>query len=275
MNNPMQEPWQAVLEGIEADILSEIDQVATFILDAQKDFHAGLIEYKGANNLVSFVDREAERMLFDCCGKLIPGSGFIGEEGGSTRPDAEYRWIIDPLDGTTNFIHGVPAYAISLALQYQQKTVFGVVRDVPRGETFTAKLGHGAFLGKQRLSVSSTKSLPQALLSMGFPYPDSGVALDDYLAVLNSFLQSCHGMRRFGAAALDLAWVACGRFDGFYEMGLQAWDVAAAALMIAEAGGRVTDFSGTDNFVFGRQIVAGNPSVQQEMLLVIAKHYPH
>ena len=259
-------------EALMASLLPGVAAVADFIEGERKTFHAGQIEHKGYNDLVSYVDRESERRLREFCEGLLPGSGFMGEEGGTTLPDADYIWITDPLDGTTNFIHDIPAYAISIALQYRGETVLGVVRDVPRRETFHAVLGGGAFLDGRPIRASVAADLRSALLATGFPYANSGL-LDDYLTVMKAFLELGHGMRRFGAAAIDLAWVAAGRLDGYYELGLQPWDVAAGGLIVAEAGGMVTDFGGTANYVFGRQLVASNGAIHADMLQVIGQRY--
>lgn len=250
------------------DLLPSIRQTADFILGERESFSSDSIEFKSHNDMVSYVDREAEEQLTRACQKLLPNSGFIREEGGDIPSADGYRWIIDPLDGTTNFIHGIPAYCISIALQYQEKTILAVVHDVPRHESFTAIQGEGAFLNGKRIYVSGVKTLNLALLGTGFPYAKNGKE-DDFLAVIKIFLSRCHGIRRFGAAALDLAWVAAGRIDGFYEFGLQAWDVAAGALLIKEAGGHVTDTKGTDNYVFGKKIAGSNGHIHAEMLSVV------
>jgi myo-inositol-1(or 4)-monophosphatase len=248
-----------------------VAEAAKFILEERKNFSDDKIEFKRHNDLVSYVDRESERRLTQGFAALLPDAGFIREEGGDLRPEAEYRWIIDPLDGTTNFIHDVPAYCISVALQYRATTILGIVHDVPRGEVFFAIKGQGAWLGDRLIQASRHGELGQALLGTGFPHVKNE-KMGDYLAAIQSFLSSCHGIRRFGAAALDLAYVACGRLDGFFEMGLSPWDVAAGALLVEEAGGVISDFQGGSDFLFGRQIVATNPALQPAMLAVIGKH---
>jgi myo-inositol-1(or 4)-monophosphatase len=259
--------------NILGDVLAEVKSAAGFILDSKQGFHAGHVEFKGAGNLVSFVDRGAEKMLMEGLSKFLPHAGFLGEEGSKLNPDADYRWIVDPLDGTTNFMHGLPHYAISVALQFRGMTVLGVVEDIEARQTYHAVLGDGAWCGGKRLEVSQTGNLAHSLLCMGFPYPDGGFSLDAYMSVLRSFVQTTRGMRRLGAAALDLAWVASGKLDGFYEWGLQPWDVAAAALLIQEAGGCVSDFHGGDDYVFGRQLVASSPLLHSQMLSVIRPHF--
>jgi myo-inositol-1(or 4)-monophosphatase len=246
-------------------------EAAQFILHERKHFDEGKIEFKRYNDMVSYVDRESERILTEAFTALLPGSGFIREEGGDLNADADYRWIIDPLDGTTNFIHDVPAYCISVGLQYKGITILGVIHDVPRGEVFFAIKGKGAWRDEQPIRVSNHAELGMALLGTGFPHVKHDV-MGDYLAAIRTFLASCHGIRRFGAAALDLAYVACGRLDGFFEIGLSPWDVAAGTLLVQEAGGLVADFQGGDNYLFGKQIVASNHALQAAMLQVIGKH---
>ena len=264
MPNPSIQDLQDLLQQLLPAIQSSVD----FIRHERRTFSRSDVEHKSYNDLVSYVDRTAEEQLTEACGQIIPGSGFIREEGNDIHSQNDFRWIIDPLDGTTNFIHDLPAYCISLALQHQEKTVLGVVHDVTGGEVFTAIKGGGAYKDGQPIRVSAMQELRSALLGMGFPYAKSDKG-DDYLAVLKEFLGKCRGMRRFGSAALDLAWVACGRLDGFYETGLQAWDVAAGALLILEAGGKVSDYKGTDNYVFGRKVVGSNGHIHGEMLEVV------
>lgn len=248
-----------------------VAEAAKFILQERRNFSDDKIEFKRYNDMVSYVDRESERQLTQGFSSLLPGSGFIREEGGDLHPDAAYRWIIDPLDGTTNFIHDVPAYCISVGLQYHGETILGIVHDVPRGEVFFAIKGRGAWRDGQPIKVSNHVALDMALLGTGFPHVKHDV-MGDYLAAIRTFLASCHGIRRFGAAALDMAYVACGRLDGFFEIGLSAWDVAAGSLLVREAGGAVSDFQARDNYLFGKQIVASNAALHSAMLQVIGKH---
>jgi myo-inositol-1(or 4)-monophosphatase len=247
-----------------------VRQTGTWIQTEGEKFHSGLIEYKGKNDLVSYVDVTAEKKLVEGCLAIIPGSGFLNEEGGEIPGTNSYRWIIDPLDGTTNFMHGIPAYCISIALQFEEKTVLGMVLDIMRGELFSAIKGQGATANGRPVTVSKAPELGQCLLATGFPYTTFDM-VNDYLAVLKAFMEASHGIRRVGSAALDLAWVACGRFDGFFEYGLKPWDVAAGGLIVQEAGGTVSDFLGSDNFVFGRQIVASNARVHESMLRIIGR----
>lgn len=248
-----------------------IAEVAEFILHERKTFGVEKVEHKGPSDLVSYVDRKAEGMLRSAFETLIPGSGFIGEEGGGHHENALWRWIVDPLDGTTNFIHDVPAYCISVALQHAGETVLGIVHEVPHHEVFWAVKGKGAFLGEKPIHVSATPGLDGALLGTGFPTAKFDQA-SDYLAAIQEFLSQCHGIRRFGSAALDMAYVASGRLDGYFEIGLKAWDVAAGALIVTEAGGAVTPITEGGDYLFGRQIVVSNAKLQQALLLVLKKH---
>ncbi len=248
-----------------------IAEVATFILHERQTFGPEKIEHKGPSDLVSYVDRTAETMLRTALEELLPDSGFIGEEGGGHHEQAEWRWIVDPLDGTTNFIHNVPAYCISVGLQHKGTTLLGVVHEVPHSEVFWAVKGKGAFLGEQKIQVSTAAKLNEALLGTGFPTAIFEQA-SDYLAAIQDFLAQCHGVRRFGSAALDLAYVACGRLDGYFEIGLKAWDVAAGALLVTEAGGAVSAIEEGADFLFGRQIVVSNAKLQQALLFVLRKH---
>ena len=252
------------------DIETLVRSTGRFIRTEREEFVLNRVEFKeGRNNLVSYVDRNAEERLTTGCAALIAGSGFIREEGGELNPEARFRWIIAPLDGTTNFIHDIPSYCISLALQENKETVLGVVYDVARDVYYQAIKGEGATADEEDISVSSAPDMSHGLFTTGFPYAGSDI-LHDYLAVIARILQGSRGMRRFGAAALDLAWVACGKIEGYFELGLNAWDVAAGALLVQEAGGVVTDFSGTDNYVFGKQIVAGCPTVHAEFQEIVS-----
>ncbi len=246
-----------------------VREVGAFIREERRGFTEQRIEYKGGpNDLVSYVDRTAEERLTIGCEQIIPGCGFIREEGGDLRADAEFRFIIDPLDGTNNFIHDIPAYCISLALQHNGQTEMGIIYDIPREEFYFAQIGTGATRNDQPIHVSNKPSFSVGLFATGFPYVKDD-SLSDYLAVIQKILTESRGIRRFGAAALDLAWVACGRIDGFFEMGLNPWDVAAGEFIVREAGGHVTDWKGGDDFVFGKQIVATNEKVHAGFLEII------
>ncbi len=240
-------------------------KVGAFIKKEGEIFSADRIEIKGKNDFVSYVDKTSEQKLIEGLSLLLPEAGFIAEEGTSSKKGIHYNWIIDPLDGTTNFIHGIPCFAISIALMYNNKIVLGVVYEINQDECFYAWEGSKAYLNEKEISVSDAKTLSDSLLATGFPYYDYD-RQNEYLDLLKHFMKTTHGLRRPGSAATDLAYVACGRFDGFYEYGLQPWDVAAGAFIIQQAGGKVTDFKGADNYIFGKEIVAGNNACFDEFL---------
>lgn len=241
------------------------EEVAEFIRNEAAHFSREDIEHKGFNDLVSYVDKTAEEQLVQKLGKILPEAGFIAEEGTAEAKEAPYHWVIDPLDGTTNFVHGLPVYAISVALVKKEMPVVGVVVDLGQHKTFSAWKDGGAYMDALPIHVSKAPELAQSLLATGFPYYDFG-RMDDYLKILKGFMESTHGLRRMGSAAIDLVYVACGRFEGFFEYNLNAWDVAAGALIVQEAGGKVTDFSAGDKYLFGREIVASNSKIHEAML---------
>lgn len=239
-------------------------EVAVFIRTESARFTEARVESKSLNNLVSYVDKGAEQRLVDGLSLLLPGAGFIAEEGTGTRGPGE-NWIIDPLDGTTNFVHGVPCYCISVGLMREDEVVLGVVLEVTRDECFTAWKGGGAFLNNAPISVSRRSTLQESLLATGFPYDDFGREAQ-YMELLRALMHNSRGIRRLGSAAADLAYVACGRFEAFYEYGLNPWDVAAGALLVKEAGGVVTDFRNGREWLFGEEIVASNGNIHAELL---------
>lgn len=228
----------------------------------------GQIEEKAMNSLVSYVDRTAEEMLVAQLSKLLPSAGFLTEEATVAQQDAELQWIIDPLDGTTNFLHGLPHFSISIGLKAGDDLVLGVVHHVPNDQLFYAWQGGGAWRDGTRIHVSQRNTLSQSLISTGFPYHDFARE-KAWSAAFNQFMRQCRGLRRFGSAALDLAYVACGHFDVFYEYGLNAWDVAGGAVLVREAGGQVTDFSGGTEFMGRQEILAGNGVVFDEALAIV------
>jgi myo-inositol-1(or 4)-monophosphatase len=228
------------------------------------------IERKKANDFVSEVDRNAEDAIIAVLSKRFPDHAFIAEESGENGT-AEFTWLIDPLDGTTNFLHGIPHYCTSIGLQHQGRVVAGVILDPAKDHLFTAVEGGGAFLDGQSIRVAARNGLDEAVIGTGFPFTDWSY-LDAYMDSLRDIMRRCAGIRRAGAAALDLAYVASGWLDGFWEMNLNAWDVAAGSLLIREAGGHVSDFAGTGDFIARRQIVAGGPATHAALLDRIAAH---
>ena len=236
-----------------------------FMAEEHKSFDASMIETKGLHDLVSYVDKESEKQIIEQLTLLLPESGFIAEEGTSSRHGERYNWVIDPLDGTTNYIQGVPVYAVSIGLLDNDELVLGVVYEVGRAECFYAWKEGGAFLNGKPIRVSDRDDIHDALLSTGFPYSNFD-QLDKYLALLKWTMTNARGVRRIGSAATDLAYVACGRFDAFWEYDLKPWDVAAGALIVKEAGGVVTDFSGDNKYLFGGEIIASNALLAELML---------
>lgn len=222
------------------------------------------VQSKGLHDYVTSFDRESERRIVEKLAKLLPGSGFIAEENSALKP-GEFTWVIDPLDGTTNFIHGVPLYCISIGLMYQNETIIGIVYEPNLKECFYTWKSAPSYLNREIIRVSQTATINESLFATGFPYYDYS-RLDDYLAIFKHLLQNSGGARRLGSAAADLAYTACGRYDGFYEYGLSPWDVNAGALLVKNAGGIVTDFLGAENYIFGKQIIAANKSIYADFL---------
>lgn len=253
------------LQEITLSVCALTKQVGAFILSEKGKLKSGGIEVKGLNDFVTHVDKTSEQMLIEGLSKLIPESGFIAEENTSDKKGAHYNWIIDPLDGTTNFIHSVPCFCISIALMRDDKLVAGVVHELNLDECFYAWENSDAFMNGSKISVSTAPTLKDSLLATGFPYYDYS-RLDDYMDLFKHFMQHSHGLRRLGSAAADLAYVACGRFEGFYEYCLKPWDVAAGAFIVQQAGGKVTDFKGGANYLFGQEIVSGNALMFEEFL---------
>lgn len=240
------------------------------IARATEDLDLIDVESKSANDFVSEVDRAAEREIIYHLSKAYPDHAFLAEEGGeSGNAESEYRWIIDPLDGTTNFVRGIPHFAVSIACEYRGKIEHAVVLDPIRREEFIASRGRGAQLNGRRIRVSKLASLDGALLGTGIPFKSRQQEhLSAYTQSLESLAGSCAGIRRAGAAALDLAYVAAGRLDGFWEIGLAPWDIAAGSLLIREAGGLIGDFNGGEAFMDSGNVVCGNPKCFKAVLQV-------
>lgn len=229
------------------------------------------LDTKGLNQLVTDIDVATEKYLVKELSTLLPGSSFIAEENSGKTTDAEFQWIIDPLDGTTNFIHQIPVYSISIALQQNGVTVAGFVYELNRDELFWAD-ETGAFLNDNPIQVSSNVKMQDSLLATGFPYY-TFEQVPQYLEVLEYGMKNTRGIRRLGSAAVDLAYVACGRFDAFFEVGLSPWDVAGGAFIVEKAGGVVYDFNKKDNYIFGQEILAGNHKIGSELLEVIQEKF--
>jgi len=246
--------------------------VGCFIRNEQKKISEKSVDTKDLNSLVTYVDKEAELQIVKGLKKLLPQAGFIAEEQTEEFSATEYTWIVDPLDGTTNYIHGIPAFATSIALAKGEDLLLGVVYEVACDECFMATKGNGAFLNGRPIKVSQKEKLADTLLATGFPYYNFSKR-EAYLKVLDQLFESCRGLRRIGSAAVDLCYTACGRFDGYFEYSLQPWDIAAGALIVMEAGGRVSDFKGGDTFLNGEEIIAASENVYPDLLRLIKKEF--
>jgi myo-inositol-1(or 4)-monophosphatase len=260
------------LNLLSENVITLVKEVGGFIRTEFQNFSQDKIEYKGLNDLVSYVDKTAETTLVKGLVELLPESGFITEEKTINKTGEVYNWIIDPLDGTTNFIHGIPTFAISIALKQNDELVFGVVYEINRDEFFTAIKGEGAYLNQKKIQVSKAETVADTLLATGFPYYDFTLQ-EAYLGVFKELMQKSHGLRRIGSAAVDLAYVAAGRFDGFFEYNLHSWDVAAGILLVQEAGGEVIDFTGGDKAIERRELLATNSKITSEILEIIQKYF--
>jgi len=238
---------------------------------AQDIEHLKITPKKHNNDFVTEVDKAAEAAIIEILREAYPDYGILAEESGlsgASEGGSDYQWVIDPLDGTTNYIHGFPQYAVSIALTYKGQPNQAVVYDVVRNEMFTASKGGGAYLNERRIRVTKCDRMEQALIGTGFPFRDFE-NVDAYLGIFKEFAKRTAGIRRPGSAALDLAYVACGRFDGFWEFGLMPWDIAAGCLLISEAGGLVSDLAGGDNQLKTGNMIAGTPKIFSQMLQVI------
>lgn len=253
------------LEQICKEVEKAAGEAAAFILKEAGVFDINKTEKKGLNDFVSYVDKGSEKMLVERLNRIIPEAGFTAEEGTSDKKGERYNWVIDPLDGTTNFMHGIHPFAISIGLMDYDEIIAGVVYEVAGNEIFKAWKNGGAWLNNRKISVSGATKLSDSLVATGFPYSNFE-HLDTYMDCLTHFCKHSQGIRRLGSAAIDLAYVACGRFEAFYEYGLHPWDVAAGIILVREAGGRVSDFSGNEKNLNGDEIVAAAENVFSEVL---------
>jgi myo-inositol-1(or 4)-monophosphatase len=246
-------------------------ETAVFLKEEVNKLHASDIESKGIHNFVTYVDKTSEEQLMKGLSAILPGTGFIAEESPELKTK-ELTWVIDPLDGTTNFIHGLPVYSISIALMQKNEVILGVILEVNQDECFYTWKGAPSYLNGSVIHVSDAPRLSDTLLATGFPYYDYRL-LEPYMNLFRYMMQHTHGIRRLGSAAADLAYVACGRFDGFYEYGLSPWDVAAGVILVKNAGGKVGDFKSGENFIFGQEIVATNGRIYEEMISVFKAEF--
>jgi myo-inositol-1(or 4)-monophosphatase len=258
------------LKNICTEIEKAAREAASFISEESERFDLNRTEIKGLNNFVSYVDKGSEKLLVEKLGLILPEAGFVTEEGTSEKIGVRYCWVIDPLDGTTNFLHGFHPYAISIALKEYDEIIAGVVFEVSGNEIFTAWKGGGAWMNGSRIYVSKAEKLADSLVATGFPYSDFS-RLDRYMNCLSHFCKHTHGIRRLGSASIDLAYVACGRFEAFYEYGLQPWDIDAGILLVREAGGKASDFSGNEKNLTGDEFMASNSLIYSEIFEVVNK----
>ncbi|UBM61299.1 inositol monophosphatase [Candidatus Sulfidibacterium hydrothermale] len=260
------------LEKMTQQVVSLCQTVGKMIRDEVNRLDEQDVEYKGVHNLVTYVDKKSEEILIKELKKLLPEAGFIAEEDDKLARGSRFNWIVDPLDGTTNFIHKIPLYSISIALNDGEETILGVVHEINLEESFYAWKNGPALLNGKEIRVTDTEILDKSLIATGFPYYDYS-KLDPYLDLFKDLMQSSRGVRRLGSAAVDLAYVAAGRFELFYEYGLNPWDVAAGALIVKQAGGQITRFNGDGDYVFGKEIVASNTRVHNEFLRKLSQYF--
>ena len=247
-------------------------RAGNFIIRATRNLDIVNVQQKAVNDFVSDVDKEAEQLVIRTLLDAYPDHAILAEESGALG-ESEYRWIIDPLDGTTNFLHGFPQYAVSIALSHRGVVTQAVVYDPGRNDLFTATRGRGAYLNETRIRVSKRSQLKTSLVGTGFPIKNFH-QLDAYLGMVKAMIENTAGVRRAGAASLDLAYVAAGRLDGFWELNLSPWDIAAGSLLITEAGGLIGDLEGNDGYLASGHVMAGNPKVFAQMISLIAPHIP-
>lgn len=253
------------LEILCSEVVALAKQAGKFIKTEAGKFNADRIEFKGLNDMVSYVDKTSEEMIVAKLQQLLPEAGFITEEKTVVKTASQYNWVIDPLDGTTNFIHGLPVYSVSIALKEYEELVLGVVYEINQDECFYAWKDAPAYLNGKEIHVSDKPTVADSLIATGFPYYNFEKA-DAYLNLFKDLMQSCQGLRRLGSAAVDLAYTACGRFDAYYEYNLNDYDMAAGIIIVKQAGGKVFDFSGGDNMLKTRDVIATNGKVSQELL---------
>ena len=242
-----------------------------FIREERSKISAKDVELKSVASLVTYVDKETEKAIVKKLKQLIPDSGFITEEGTANYSDEKYKWVIDPLDGTTNFIHGIVPHSVSIALMEEKEIVAGVVYEVGQDEMFYAWKDSPAYLNEKEIKTATATRLEDTLIGTGFPYYDFE-KVEDYIDAMRYLMRHTRGMRRMGSAAVDIAYVAAGRFDAFYEHGLHPWDVAAGALILKQAGGKISDFNGGENWLFGGELVAASESIFDTFFDIIHKH---
>lgn len=249
-----------------------VKSVGQFIQEQLGQVTTEAIETKSLNSLVSYVDKTAEEKLVSGLQARLEGAVFLTEEATIENQEGEYQWIIDPLDGTTNFLHQIPVFSISVALRHQEEIIMGIVYEVNRAECFYAWKDGGAWLNDRQIQVNSNNQLSDSLIATGFPYYDFKY-MDAYFEVLRYFVEHTRGIRRLGSAAVDMAYVACGRFDGFFEYSLNPWDVAAGIILVKEAGGKVCDFYGGENYLFGKSMIVSSDGIHEDFSNIIKNRF--
>ena len=256
------------LEKICFDVQKIARVTGRFIKEESKKLKKESIEVKGANNFVTHVDKASEEMIVEGLQKVLPEAGFLVEEETIDKIGEHYNWVIDPIDGTTNFIHGLPPHAISIGLLRDDKVILGVILEIVMEECFYAWEGSKAYLNGEEIHVTNNKKVKDCLIATGFPYTDFH-RIEPFFKTMDYFMHNSHGLRRLGSAATDMAYVACGRFDAFYEYGLNPWDIAAGIIIIQQAGGMICDFQGGDNFFYGRELIASNSYIFKEFKNIV------
>lgn len=245
------------------EAMEVVKKAAAFVRERHENRHELNIEEKGRQNFVTEVDLKAEQILVDGLSQVLPEAGFVAEEGTSTLKGETYQWVVDPIDGTTNFIHGVFPFAISVGLTRNDEVVAGIIYEFGLDEYFYAWKGGGAWLNGKAIQVSTVKAVEQSLIATGFPYTNF-TYLEEFKLSLDFFMKNSHGLRRLGSAATDIAYVACGRYDGFYEYGLNPWDIAAGMILVQEAGGKISDFKGGSDPLYQDTFLASNSQIYTE-----------
>lgn len=263
---------QVKLKELLEALKEEVIRVGNFMDGHFGKVTQGDVEEKGKNSLVSFVDKEAEKMLVSFCEKAVPDCGFITEEETINKTGERYNWIIDPLDGTTNYLYGIPTFAISIALQENEKTILGVVYEVIRKECFYSIRGEAAYLNDEQIQVSDRRGIDTALIATGFPYSEFEF-VDRQMQFMKTLIHEARGIRRIGTAAVDLVYVACGRFDVYFEAKLNPWDVAAGIFIVEQAGGKVADFEGNYPGISGRELIASSTNMQEDFMQIFKKSF--
>ena len=260
------------LQHLTGDVAKLAREVGGFIREERKKFSLESVEHKGTNNLVSYVDKSAEEQIVKRLSELLPEAGFITEEETINKAGEVYNWIVDPLDGTTNFIHGLPTYSVSIALEQNKELVLGVVYEVNLDECFTAWKNGGAYLNGKPIKVSDAGTVEESLIATGFPYYDFE-KLEKYMRVFTELTQKCHGLRRIGSAAVDMAYTACGRFEAYFEYNINLYDIAAGIVLVREAGGEAFNFKGEDELFVAREVIATNAKISKQLNGIIRKEF--